>query len=113
MYLIARIFYIRAEIGGYVELHGIELEIGHGDEPDTFSVQVLRSSGRPRRQALNLDVSGILGRRNDLENAVLASASRVRRAVAPDEKALREIGQQLFEAVFSGPIDIRSEKNSV
>ena len=105
MYLIARIFYIRAEIGGYVELHGIELEIGHGDEPDTFSVQVLRSSGRPRRQALNLDVSGILGRRNDLENAVLASASKVRRAVAPDEKALREIGQQLFEAVFSGPID--------
>lgn len=90
--------------------HGIELEIGRGEEPQTFSIQLLRSNGVRARQPLELDVPGVLDRRNDLENAVLASATRARRAVRPDEKALREIGQQLFEAIFCGSIgsDYRS-----
>jgi hypothetical protein len=94
-----------AKMGGYVAVQGIELEIGRGEEPDSFRVEILRSrdGGTPGRP-LELDVAGILDRRNDLENAVLASASRVRRATDPDEKALREIGQQLFEAIFSGSI---------
>ncbi|HEY2285699.1 MAG TPA: CHAT domain-containing protein, partial [Streptosporangiaceae bacterium] len=83
---------------------GIELEIGRGEGTDTFTVQVLHSSGGRPRGRLDLDVSGILSRRTELENALLASASKVRRAVAPDEDALREIGQQLFEALFAGPV---------
>jgi hypothetical protein len=88
-----------------VGTRGIELEIGRGDGPDSFVVKVLHSSGGRPQARLELDVGHILSRRNELENTVLASTLRVRRAVAPDEKALREVGQQLFEALFSGPID--------
>jgi hypothetical protein len=101
-------------MGGHVELQSIELEIGRDEEPDCFRVQILDSRGGGTRRPLELDVAGILDRLNDLENAVLASASRVRRAADPDEKALREIGQQLFEAIFSGPIgsDYRASREA-
>jgi hypothetical protein len=91
--------------GGYVSTRRIELEIGRGDGPDSFVVKVLHSSGGRPQARLELDVGHILSRRHELENTVLASTLRVRRAVAPDEKALREVGQQLFEALFSGPVD--------
>ena len=88
-----------------MEHRGIELEIGRGEEPGTFTVQVLRSSGGRPRGRLELDVGGILSRRNELQSAVLTSAVKVRRIMAPEENALQQIGQQLFEALFAGPVD--------
>jgi hypothetical protein len=49
-------------------------------------------------------VEEALGRRGLLEAAVLASAM-ARRSVSAAEHPVHEIGQQLFEALFTGSID--------
>lgn len=84
----------------------IELEIGAADgEPGVFKVRVLHSvgGGQPWGR-LVLDAEGILGRRDDLERAVLSSAVQRRGAVSAAERPVREVGQQLFEALFTGQV---------
>ena len=80
-----------------------EMEIS--GEAGAYQVEVLHSEGggRPREQ-LVLDPVSILSRRTELENAVLASSVQSRRVVPAAEEPLRIVGQQLFEALFTGHV---------
>ena len=91
-------------MGGYVAVQGIELEIGRGEEPDSFRVRILRSrDGGTPGQPLGLTwLASWIGATIWRMPAWLRVESAP--ATGPDEKALREIGQQLFEAIFSGSI---------
>ena len=91
---------------GWSEVDGdIELEIGLGEEPGAFKVQVLHSvgGGMPREQ-LVLDAEGILSQRDELERTVLASAVPRRGIAAAAERPVREVGRRLFEALFTGQV---------
>ena len=59
----------------------------------------------PGWTTFNIDVDGIVNRRDDLENAVIASSAVARRAIPLAERPLLEVGTQLFRAVFAGPVN--------
>lgn len=82
----------------------IELEIGAGAQPGSYAVRVIHAAagGEPMGE-LYLDIDDMLGQRDLLEATVLASAVP-RRAVAATEQPVREAGQQLFRALFTGPV---------
>lgn len=83
-----------------------EVEVGVGVRPGEYAVRVVRSvSGGEPQSSTHLDVHALLERRGGLENAVLASAASARGGVVPEiERPLRQMGQTLFEAVFTGSI---------
>lgn len=82
----------------------IELEIGAGASPGEFTTRVVDapSGGEPSVTTL-LDVDGLLRDRNALEAAVLASGVSGR-GLSAAEQQLRQVGTQLFDALFSGPV---------
>jgi outer membrane protein assembly factor BamB/CHAT domain-containing protein len=82
----------------------IELEIGTGSGAGNYAVRVIQAAvGGEPTGSLELDVQALLGKRRLLEATVLASAVP-RRSGAVDEQAVREVGCQLFNALFSGPV---------
>jgi hypothetical protein len=82
----------------------IEIEIGAGSETGYYAVRVLRAAaGGEPVGTLKLDVDEILSRRESLESTVLASAV-ARRSVPVAEQPVREVGLQLFRALFTGPV---------
>jgi CHAT domain len=82
----------------------IELEIGAGSGVGNYVVRVVRAAaGGEPVSTLELDVEGVLNRRDLLEATVLASAV-VRREVSAAEQPVRDVGRQLFEALFTGPV---------
>jgi hypothetical protein len=86
-------------VGGLTEL---ELELDRAGASGAYEVRVLRSAagGEPAR-VMHLDVDELLRRRPHLETSVLASAVRSRRgAVSEAEAPLRQVGKELFDAVF-------------
>ena len=83
----------------------LELEIGPGPDPDSFLVRVLRSLGGGEPTAtIQLDVDDLAARRPLLEASVLASAVPSRRVLPATEAALRDVGERLFESIFSGDV---------
>lgn len=82
----------------------IELEIGAESVAGDYSVRVIRAAaGGEPAAPLELDVAQVLGKRDLLEATLLASAVS-RRSVPATEQPVREVGQQLFEALFTGPV---------
>ena len=82
----------------------IELEIGAGSGADNYVVRVIRAvSGGEPESTLLLDVEEVLSRRDLMEATVLASAV-ARRSVPAAEQPVREVGQQLFQALFTGRV---------
>ncbi|MFE0653957.1 CHAT domain-containing protein [Streptomyces sp. NPDC059534] len=82
----------------------LELEVSR-TRPDEYEVRVVHAAaGGEPSVALQLDVDGLLNRRAALEATVLASSVQARRAVSAIEAPVREVGQQLFEALFTGPV---------
>ena len=82
----------------------IELEIGSGSEPGSYQVRVISAAaGGSSSGTLVLDVADMLGKRDLLEAVVLASAVP-RRAVSAAEQPVREVGRELFQALFAGPV---------
>ena len=82
----------------------IELEIDAGSGVGNYVVRVIRAaSGGEPVGTLELDVEELLSRRDSLEATVLASAVR-RRSVSAAEQPVREVGQQLFKALFAGEV---------
>jgi tetratricopeptide (TPR) repeat protein len=85
----------------------IELEIGTGSGPGSYLVRVIRAAadGEPTG-TLELDVEELLDRRNLLEMTLLASGVQRRsRSVPEAEQPVREVGRQLFQALFPpGPV---------
>lgn len=82
----------------------IELEIGAGSAAGTYTVRVIRAAagGEPVAD-LELDVDEMLGRR-DLLEATLLSSAVARRSAPAAEQPVREVGQQLFQSLFTGPV---------
>jgi hypothetical protein len=84
----------------------IELEVASGAADGQFTVRVVRSlAGGQSTTTMHLDASRYLDARDDLETVVLASAATSRRIFSPGEQRLRDVGQQLFEALFSGSVN--------
>ncbi len=83
----------------------LELEVGGGQEPGSYEVRVVHSAagGEPVGM-LRLDVDELLGRRPALEATLLASSVGGRRRAPMAEQPVQQIGRQLFEAVFAGPV---------
>ncbi|WP_169813278.1 CHAT domain-containing protein [Nocardia vaccinii] len=84
----------------------IELELRPGSRQGEYAAKVLRAaSGGEPNSTFELDIDALLDRSHSLETTVLASAARARGPGVPElEKPLREIGSELFRALFSGPI---------
>jgi tetratricopeptide (TPR) repeat protein len=83
----------------------IELEIGAGSSPGDYQVRVVRSAaGGEPVGILHLDVDDVLGLHDQLEATVLASTVPARRALPAAEQLVQQIGRQLFEALFTGPV---------
>ncbi|MEV7662565.1 CHAT domain-containing protein [Paenarthrobacter sp. NPDC089316] len=80
----------------------IELEIDSGSARGEYTVHVVRApAGGHASGAFTLDVDGIQDRLPQLEATVLASAVAARRTLPIAEAAVREVGQELFQALFT------------
>ncbi|MFE4197904.1 CHAT domain-containing protein [Paenarthrobacter sp. NPDC056912] len=80
----------------------IELEIDTGSARGEYTVHVVRApAGGHASGMFTLDVDGILDRLPQLEATVLASAVAARRTMPVAELAVREVGQELFQALFT------------
>lgn len=78
----------------------IEVAVGRGATLGTLRVEVIQSAAGEASALTNLDVSGLLARRNELQYAVLASAVSTRRALTAAEECVREVGEALFGALL-------------
>ena len=78
----------------------LELEITSGAAPGHYIIAVDSPAGATTGQ-LRLDAEKLLSRRRELASAVLASAVPTRGRLSAQELPIREVGQQLFEAVFA------------
>ena len=82
----------------------IELEVIAGTADGQFIVRVVRPVGEGESTTtMQLDAKAYLGALDDLETVVLASAAAGRRVLSPGEQRLRDVGRQLFDALFPGP----------
>ena len=91
----------------------IELAIAPGQAAGTFRVEVVRSSAGEASAVVDLDVEALSARREQLEQAVLASAVASRAVLPGIERPLREIGQVLFSALLgSGDVAGRYRANA-
>jgi hypothetical protein len=80
----------------------IELEITTGSARGEYTVHVVRApAGGHASGMFTLDVDDIQDRLPQLEATVLASAVAARRTLPVAEAAVREVGQQLFQALFT------------
>jgi hypothetical protein len=83
----------------------IELEVGAAGVPGEYVVRVIHAVGGGEPQgSLCLDVDGLLARRGGLEDSVLASGAQARLGVSATEEPLRQVGQELFAALFDGAV---------
>jgi CHAT domain len=78
----------------------IELAIAPGQATGTFRVEVVRSPAGEAATVVALDIEALLARREQLEQAVLASAVASRAILPQTERPIREIGQELFSALL-------------
>jgi len=78
----------------------LELEITSGPTPGVYVITVDSPAGAASGQ-LRLDVETLLNRRRELASAVLASAVPTRGRLSAQELPIREVGKQLFEALFA------------
>lgn len=77
----------------------IEVAIGPHREPGRYRVEVVRSPDGEAAAVTDLDVDAQLGRRSELEQAVLVSSVPTRK-VFPEEQRVQEVGQALFRALL-------------
>jgi len=89
-------------------MNEIELAIGPGEVKGTYRVEVTQSPAGEAFAAVQLDVEALLARREQLQNAVLASASGNRSMLTATERPVREAGLALFSALLgSGEVSGR------
>ena len=91
-------FKSRLLYGGAVSV--IELAVRQGELPGSLRVEVVHSPAGEATTVADLNADKLLARRDDLQRAVLASASRARRVLTGDEQYIREAGQELFAALL-------------
>jgi hypothetical protein len=76
----------------------IEVSIGPG--PAGYRVDVVRSPAGEASAAVTLDAKGLLARRKELQQAILASSVPTRQVLDENEQSVREVGQALFMALL-------------
>lgn len=79
----------------------IELEINRGAAPDEYQVQVIQSPAGEATADVRLPSRPVLAARSHMQQALLASAVASRRLVSDVERPVRELGHELFMALFS------------
>ena len=83
----------------------IELELGAGPTPGTYSVHVVKSiAGGEPSATISLDIDDVLDSLPQIESSILASSVSARRVMSMRESAVQSIGVRLFDAVFTGRI---------
>jgi hypothetical protein len=93
-------------LGGTVEYLNFDIAIGSSD--GAYPVSVLRSPAGEPRGELRPPFTGLelQTRLQAIEIALLKSSGERRRILAPEDRAVQEFGQALFDALISG--DVRS-----
>ena len=82
----------------------IQLEISSGARAGNYKVRVVHSAaGGEPTGTLGLDVDGLLAMREILEMTLLSSTVQ-QHSVPVHEQPVRGVGQELFQALFSGPV---------
>ncbi|MCW2569806.1 MAG: hypothetical protein JWN54_3903 [Mycobacterium sp.] len=87
-----------------VAMSVVELAISGGAESGRYEVQVVRSEVGEASASFGVDADKLLGRRGELQQALLASSAATRGPVPLLELPLREVGQELFAALFGGAV---------
>src|ERR1700754_1608852 len=83
-----------------------EREVGPGATDGEFAVRVVQAvTGDRPAGTMSLDTDGLWRACDGLEDTVLASAVSARRTLSTGEMRLREVGQRLFDALFSADIE--------
>jgi CHAT domain len=83
----------------------IEIAIKSGATEDEISVEVVNSIVEDRATvAAPLDIDALVTACETLEDTILASAESARRVNSPGEQRLQNVGEQLFDAVFTGDV---------
>jgi hypothetical protein len=78
-----------------------EVAIGAaGTSAGMFRVEVVRSSVGETSTVVKVDVAALAAHRAEVQQALLASATRVRRMVPAAERLVQQIGQDLFTALL-------------
>jgi hypothetical protein len=80
-----------------------ELSVNRGAGPGSYGVQVVHSPAGEASAAFDVDVEALLARREPVQAALLASAAVTRGRVTQLEKPVRDLGTDLFAALFSSP----------
>ena len=90
---------------GIMEYLDFEIEIAHGDRVD-YPLAVIHSPAGENRTTSTLPFSQIEleNRILTLKNVMLRSGGQHRRALTPDELTVRNFGQDLFDALFTGDV---------
>ncbi|HEY1623665.1 MAG TPA: hypothetical protein VGG16_07680, partial [Streptosporangiaceae bacterium] len=84
-----------------------EIEVAIGPGPSGYQVDVVRSPAGEASAQITFDVDALLGQHKALENAVLLSSVQTRK-VFPEEQQVRDVGKELFRALFgTGPVASR------
>lgn len=81
----------------------IEIEINRGATPDAYEVQVIQSPAGEASSVIQLASGRLLACRQQLQQVLLASAVSHRGLVSAGERSVRDVGQELFTALFSSP----------
>src|SRR5262245_53666330 len=84
----------------------LELEVGPGAPAGEYAVRVVQAvTGDRPTGTMSLDIDGLWRACDGLEDTVLASAVSARRTLSTGEMRLRDVGQQLFDALFCGDVE--------
>ena len=84
----------------------LEVEVVAGVTTDDYEVRVIdAASGWRPTGSMRLDTDALLTASEALEDTVLASTVAARRTVAFGEQRLRDVGQKLFDALFSDDVE--------
>ena len=79
----------------------LELDVSSSGTPGTYSVEIIRSPGGEASGTFRLEPAEIVGRLGELQDTLLASSVERRRVLSRGESSVRDVGQRLFEALFS------------
>ena len=79
----------------------LEIDLGSGGAAGTYRVKILRSPAGEASAKFDLMPGQILDKLGDLQQTLLASSVPSRRLMSRSETVVREIGERLFNAIFS------------
>jgi DivIVA domain-containing protein len=83
-------------------MHVLEIEVSKRSGRGDYVVQVVHSPAGEASAAFTLDSDRLLDERRNLQNALLLSSVRSRSAaISGNERVVRTVGQELFNAVFA------------